>query len=224
MESINQPSEQELFENNVTFMLQAVRTGIPGKIVKTDGQKATVIPTVKRLFKGKPIDPVAIPNVPIWRLGTKTARVTVPLNKQGGDFCLIMFAERPIDTWAAGDGSPKAPKDGGHHDTRGAWCLVGLEPFTAAAVDTENLVVEMNRDKPANYCSMTLAPTGVIKMVSPKEIILDTPVVKCTGNIEAAKEVQDKIGTLDRLRQNYNTATYIGNLGAPTSITNKVDA
>lgn len=216
-------SEQDLFDNNVTFMLQALRTGIPGKIVKTDGMKATVIPTVKRLFKGKAVDPTAIPNIPIWRLGTNKARVTVPLNPEGGDYCVIMFSERPIDTWAAGDGTAKAPKDGGHHDTRGAWCLVGLEPFSSEKVDTENLVVEMNRDVEDKYCSITLAPTGIISMKSPTEIVLDTPVVKCTGNIEAAEEVQDKIGTMDRFRQNYNTATYIGNLGAPTSVTQKPD-
>ena len=173
--SQSQPSEQELFENNVTFMLQALRTGIPGKIVKTDGQKATVIPLVKRLFKGKAVEPTAIPNIPIWRLGTNKARVTVPINKQGGDYCVIMFAERPIDTWAAGDGTAKAPKDGAHHDTRGAWCLVGLEPFTSEAVNTEDLIVEMNRDKPEKYCSVIMQPTGDVTIKSPTKLVLDVP-------------------------------------------------
>lgn len=39
------------------------------------------------------------------------------------------------------------------------------------------------------------------------------------GDLRVTGDVQDKSGTLDRLRQNYNKHTHVGNLGAPTSPT-----
>lgn len=210
------PSEQQLLDENILYFMQAMRTGIPGKIVKTDGKKATVQPLVNRLFKGKSIPQAVITDVPVWRLGTQTARVSVPLNPEGGDYCIINFCERPIDTWAAGTGAAATPKDGGHHESRGAWCLVGLEPFSSDAVNLEDLVVEMNRGTDKE-CSVIMKPTGDVQMKSPTQIVLDTPRVICTGDVE------DSVGMLSRLRDNYNTATYVGNLGAPTSVTNKLD-
>jgi phage baseplate assembly protein V len=59
--------------------------------------------------------------------------------------------------------------------------------------------------------------TETLKLTATKEILIDSPQTTSTG------EVADFKGTLDRLRQNYNTATYIGNLGAPTSTTSKPD-
>jgi len=44
-----------------------------------------------------------------------------------------------------------------------------------------------------------------------------------TGNIHSDKDVSDSIGTLKRLRINFNTSQYIGNLGGLTSTTNKPD-
>lgn len=44
-----------------------------------------------------------------------------------------------------------------------------------------------------------------------------------TGNIKSNAEIEDSAGRLSRLRGNYNTGQYIGNLGSLTSITNKVD-
>jgi hypothetical protein len=215
-------SEQELLDNNIIHFLQTIRTGIPGKIISTDGKKATVQPLVDRLWRGEAKRQAVLTDVPVWRLGTQTARVSVPLNPNGGDYCIINFCERPIDTWVTGDGEPKAPKDGGNHDERGAWIMVGLEPFQEDAIDLENLVVEMNRGTDQE-CTVIMKPTGDVTVKSPTEIILDAPVVKVTGNLEGAGEVQDSLGKLSRLRTNYNTAQYVGNLGAPTSITNKLD-
>lgn len=43
--------------------------------------------------------------------------------------------------------------------------------------------------------------------------------VDIDGDLRVTGDVQDKSGTLDRLRQNYNKHTHVGNLGAPTSPT-----
>ena len=48
--------------------------------------------------------------------------------------------------------------------------------------------------------------------------------ITSTKDITATGEISDTDGTLKRLRENYNTATYIGNMGAPTSTTSKPDA
>lgn len=43
--------------------------------------------------------------------------------------------------------------------------------------------------------------------------------VDIDGDLRVTGDVEDKSGTLDRLRQNYNKHTHVGNLGAPTSPT-----
>lgn len=43
------------------------------------------------------------------------------------------------------------------------------------------------------------------------------------GDITSTGEVEDSAGKMSRLRTNYNTAQYMGNLGSLTSTTNKVD-
>ncbi len=48
--------------------------------------------------------------------------------------------------------------------------------------------------------------------------------IDLTGSLKATGDLEDSIGKLSRLRQNYNQAQYVGNLGGLTSITNKVDA
>lgn len=47
--------------------------------------------------------------------------------------------------------------------------------------------------------------------------------VDIDGDLRVTGDVQDKSGTLDRLRQNYNKHTHVGNLGAPTPITDAQD-
>ena len=174
MERQSEYSEQELQDRNIMFFLQSMRTGVPGKILSTDGKKATIQPLVDRLFKGKPVRQAVLTDVPLWRLGTQAARVSVPINPKGGDFCVINFCERPIDTWVVGDGTPQVPKDGANHDERGAWALVGLEPFQSDAINMEDLVVEMNRGT-SKESSIYLKKDGSIIAKSPKEIILDAP-------------------------------------------------
>lgn len=178
-------SDQELLDRNILFFIQSIRTGTPGKIVETDGTKATIQPLIKKLFNGEEKLPPVITDVPLWRLGTSTARVSLPLNPQGGDYCVINFCERPIDVWAMGDGSPKAPKDGDTHDTRGAWALIGLEPFQEEAVDLENLNIQMNRGT-ANESSIVLDNQGTIKITAPTSVVIETPLLTTTATTVTA--------------------------------------
>jgi len=234
-------SDQELQDRNIQYFIQSIRTGTPGIIVSTDGKMATVQPLVNKLFKGIERKPAVLTNVPVWRLGTQAARVSVPLNPKGGDYCIINFCERPIDTWVSGDGTAKAPKDGSTHDSRGAWILVGLEPFQEDAVDLENLVLEMNRGTDKE-CKVTMKPDGGIEVKSPLSVLIDSPEASFTGNvaiagtldvdqditgatnITAGADIIDAIGAMSKFRMNYNGHVHVGNLGNATSTSNLPDA
>jgi len=78
-------------------------------------------------------------------------------------------------------------------------------------------------DTDTHQLDFILPDGGKINFVAPAGISMQGD-TELDGNFKATGEVEDSIGALDRLRQNYNTAQYIGNLGGLTSPTNKVDA
>lgn len=47
--------------------------------------------------------------------------------------------------------------------------------------------------------------------------------ITATGNVESDGDVKDSVGALSRLRQNYNSHTHVGNLGAPTATPQPMD-
>ena len=92
---------------------------------------------------------------------------------------------------------------------------------------SDGAVIEYNR---ATHHLKAVLPAGATtELVSDGglSIVGDVSVegsINATVDITAEGEVSDTEGELSRLRGNYNTATYIGNMGAPTSPTQKVDA
>lgn len=78
-------------------------------------------------------------------------------------------------------------------------------------------------DRAAHHLKAVLPAGATTELVSDGGLSI-TGDVTVEGSITASNEVSDTTGTLSRLRDNYNSATYVGNLGAPTSTTSKVDA
>jgi len=84
-------------------------------------------------------------------------------------------------------------------------------------------------DRAAHHLKAVLPAGATTELVSDGgiSIVGDIAVegsITATVDITATGEVSDTDGTLSRLRSNYNSHKHVGNLGAPTSPTDAVDA
>ena len=200
---------------SIQSSLKDVHTCLPGIIesFNPENQTVEVQPSIARVLVNGQILPLPkLINVPIIIPRVGSFSVTLPINK--GDECLILFSGRSTDNWFKSGGVDR-PNDIRMHDLSDGFALVGIgnETKSISNYDTENLQI---RNEDASV-SVTVKPSDELELKAPTKVLIDTPLLECTGDI------QDSIGTMDRLRQNYNTATYIGNLGSPTSTTSLPD-
>lgn len=110
--------------------LMDLHTALPAIIISFDADKRTVSaqPTIQRVFsdgEGK----AGVNNLPpcvdvpvVFPMGGGY-ELTFPINK--GDECLLIFAERCIDSWFD-SGQPSQPADFRQHDLSDAFAIVGV--------------------------------------------------------------------------------------------------
>lgn len=128
------PTGPELISLAVDYFLQDTHTMLPGKIESYDEstQKAQVKPLIKRLVlleDGSEIQeelPI-IPDVPVIFQRAGEFAITLPINS--GDFVMLVFAERSIDKYLAGDGNDTNPDEFRMHDLTDAVAIPGFAPF-----------------------------------------------------------------------------------------------
>jgi len=142
------PTGPEVLRQAIDYFLQDTHTMLPGRIEEYDPgeQRATVKPLVKRRVlteNGEEFleEIPVIPDVPVYFPGVAKFVLTFPV--QQGDFCMLIFAERSIDTYLAGDGSDSDPDDFRIHDLTDCVALPGLPPFSKARkrADASDMVV-----------------------------------------------------------------------------------
>ena len=199
----------------ISSRLKDLHTCLPAIVESFDPvtQTLEIQPAISRIYSGgKEVPLPKLINVPLVTLQTAQFSITMPV--KAGDECLVIFSERSIDAfYKTGEVSP--PNDLRFHDLSDGFAILGIssEPNVITNYDPDNVEI---RNADASV-AVTLKPTDEIIIKAPTKITLDTPLVECTG------DVKDSKGTMDSLRENYNTAQYIGNLGNLTSTTNKVD-
>lgn len=116
------------------MMIESVLSGmyfaLPGRIEAYDSKTrlATVQPLVQRRYKGRdaPDDLSAVQRVPVVQPRTATAQIRLPVAV--GDLCLLVFADRAIDNWLAGDGAARAANDTRMHAHDDAFAILGAWP------------------------------------------------------------------------------------------------
>jgi len=92
------------------------------------GPKVEVQPLLRKAYNnGKEISFKPIIEVPVIFPRTKRCRFTFPLER--GDTVLLLFSERSIETWLAGDGSEVTPLDGKKFSLTDAIAIPGLFAF-----------------------------------------------------------------------------------------------
>lgn len=110
--------------------LMDVHTALPAIIISFDADKRTVSaqPTIQRVFsdgEGKAgannLPPCV--DVPVVFPMGGGYELTFPINN--GDECLLIFAERCIDSWFD-SGQPSEPADFRQHDLSDAFAIVGV--------------------------------------------------------------------------------------------------
>lgn len=197
----------EAIESNIDYFLTLLRTATPAEVVKSDGLRATATPLINKMIKkseGKYLSQQPIDNCIVMHCGgTDVARVTTPVKK--GTKGLLIFAERDISLWSKGDGKAANAGTSRKHDINDAIFIAGLLPFTATKPSTEDLVIEMNYDKPEKRSSVTLKANG--------DIVMDTPT-----EIHLGKDATESILKGDLFKQHFLAHTHptgVGPSGTP---------
>ena len=161
------------------LLLQAIRAGmldihtcLPAKIHKYDAatQKADVIPLLKKKYKhkDKPTDLPVINSVPVQWTSANGGKSFIHLPLKVGDFGIIVFSERSIDTWLSGEGDSVSPEDPRHHDLSDAIFIPGVLPFKKALAISNPDNMLLKNDK----MTIEIDPSGKIKIEGSSQELL----------------------------------------------------
>ena len=180
-------------------IFSTLRVSMPGIIEEYDykTRKCSVKIDMQELYEdGSELDYPVITNVPVMLSCSGGASMIMPIRR--GDSCLILFADRNIDSWLLGV-SGRAPKTMRMHSINDAVVLMGLMPFKtlSAAKNNDDLLISYEDSE------ITLKPEGNIEVTSAKKITVKTEdiQIECANanikasnkiNIESASEINIK--------------------------------
>lgn len=124
-DTINQLVADIFFE-----MSGDLRVCMPGRIetYDPDTHLATVQPLLKRKFYGRETSTLLpiISRVPVVHPQSSNAILRLPINE--GSLVTLIFTDRSIENWLAGDGAPKDPLDTRRHHLNDAYAIPGGYP------------------------------------------------------------------------------------------------
>lgn len=138
----------EVIRASIAEYLVDVHTAVPARVTSYDATKQTISCTValrktRELPDGSEVtEPVAeLHDVPIQFLGLGDVGITFPVPV--GAPVLLLFAERSVDRWKAGDGSEVDPADVRTFHLSDAFAIPGFRPRGAklANVPTDALTI-----------------------------------------------------------------------------------
>lgn len=137
------PEPQEVLRAAMEYALADVHTALPGRVEAYDPatQKADIKPLIKRLVSTEDGEELleelpVLPQVPVIFPRTASAFITFPV--AAGDHVLLIFNERSIDNFVAGDGEDTDPDEYRTHDLSDAVALLGFYPDAKAIVEADN--------------------------------------------------------------------------------------
>jgi hypothetical protein len=166
------PTLAELLIQAIRGELLDIHTCLPAKIQKYDPgtQKADVIPLLKKKYKfdAEPTDLPIITNVPVQWPSANDGAAFIHLPLKAGDIGWVVFAERSIDTWLAGEGASVSPEDSRHHDLSDAMFMPGGLPFKKALSisSPDNMTLKNNN------MTIEIDPSGKIKIEGSSQELL----------------------------------------------------
>jgi len=121
-------SLQQTLTNAIEHQLENSHTAMPGIVVAVDliNQQLTVQPSLNiKMYDGSAsIERPPITNVPLQFPSSKSSAFTFPVAP--GDVVLLVFSERGLDAWKAGNGYPSTPVDFRMMDYNDAIAIPGI--------------------------------------------------------------------------------------------------
>jgi hypothetical protein len=134
----------------IDHALTEVHTAIPGKVISYDAstQTCAVQVMVKRVIVDDDGNEIVeslpqITNVPVgWYSG---GGYFMSLPMASGDYCMLMFQERPVDTFLS-SGEESDPGDLRHHDLSDCWAIPCVRPTSKALQSADASVMTMGKD------------------------------------------------------------------------------
>jgi len=136
------PEPQEVLRVALEYALSDVHTALPGRIEVWDPatQKADVKPLIQRLVATESGEELVeelpiLPQVPVVFPRTTGAFITFPV--AAGDHVLLLFNERSIDKFMAGEGEDTDPDEYRMHDLSDAVALLGFYPDSKAIAEAD---------------------------------------------------------------------------------------
>lgn len=131
-----QPQLSDVIRHGIEEDRMDLHTACPATVVRVDLAKGQIDakPLVRDIVQPTPdvrlaVSVPIITNVPIVWPGANGMRITFPM--QVGDFVLLIFAERSIDTWLS-SGNEVDPGDPRRHAMSDAIAIPGIRPFNKA--------------------------------------------------------------------------------------------
>ena len=183
-------------EESIRIALDSQQVGIwtalPGIIQSYDATRLTcsVQPAIAGISQSKdgtitsPQLPLLV-DCPVQFPGGGGVTLTLPL--KAGDECLVIFASRCIDSWWQ-LGGVRGRADVRMHSLSDGFVIPGVRSLPRALTNVTTATAQLRSDDGLTF--IDLDPVGqIVKIKALGGIILDTPVVSCTGAVVAIGNV-----------------------------------
>ena len=195
------------------------------------------------------LDLPPIVNAPCIFPFASTAGFALTLPVRAGDPCIILFSQRAIDNWVQ-YGGVQNPEEGAgirHHDLTDALVIFAAPPSTDVLGEWETDGIEIrNRSKntrvtvkdntveaAAGTSLLTISDDGTATLKTDTKVTVDSPLAQLTGALEVAlttivtgalssiTSVADPNGTMQEMRDIFNSHTHPGDSGGTTGSPNQ---
>ncbi len=128
---IERPNLSDALATLQEAMATSVRVALPGRVTAYNSTThlAEVQPLLqqRRVGEAQPRNLPVLTRVPVVHPRTEAAAVLMPVAE--GDLVTLLFSDRALDRWKAGDGSITVePESGRKHDLADCWAIPGGYP------------------------------------------------------------------------------------------------
>lgn len=151
----------ELLELIVRNRLAEMNCCVPARVETYDNseQKVSVKPLIKKKVSGQIISLPVIPSVPVVFPRAGRAFISLPIKK--GDYVLLLFSDRSLDSWL-NQGGEVDPQDERTHHLTDAVAFPGIHPFSDPIPNTgsDNLVVGLE----SGQATLEIEPNGNVNI------------------------------------------------------------
>lgn len=196
---------ETVIQTAINSMLKEVHTCLPAVVeeVNHSTQLIKAQTTIKRKLKGELVDLPVLVDVPIRYLRSNTFSFTFPI--EVGDYVLLIFAERSIDTWLQ-NGGFQNPSDIRKFSLSDAFAFPMMYPNNDVIPNFDNTNLEIKTNSGSTKIiikaseDVEIITTGEVKADCNTAIVnattkvdITTPKVTITGDLEVTGKIDSPV-------------------------------